>query len=87
MSDQKPELRKSVVLRQEDFGGLIFDKSLNRIHQINETAYNILFLCNGQNSMSEIIEMVSHNYSLDKETAKETVDNFIGIMKTKNILD
>lgn len=88
MGKQNPKLklRKEVFLRREDFGGLLFFLDTARIYRINKVAYRIIELCNGENTVEEIAQRISNEFTNIPAQFEEYIDTFIqGLIEEKMI--
>jgi hypothetical protein len=54
-----------------DDGCVIYDPEQDRIHFLNPTAVLILELCNGENSLEQIADLVKQAYGLPEAPAED----------------
>jgi len=59
-----PRYIADLDINPADDGFIIYQPEEDRVHFLNPTAVFILELCNGKNSMADIIEVVQHAYGL-----------------------
>ncbi len=68
-----PKLFSFVVVRREDFGGYIFNPYLLDPLPMNEIGIEVVELCNGSNTITEIINTLCKVFSLPFKVLKSTV--------------
>jgi len=65
--DQIPDLLSFIVTRKEYFGGYLFSPYQQEPITLNEIGFYIVELCNGNNTVSEIISLTADKFSLPTE--------------------
>jgi len=68
-----------------DDGFIIYQPEEDRVHFLNPTAVFILELCNGRNSMADIIEVIQHAYGL-ADAPVNVVQEAVTKMKVEGLL-
>jgi len=76
-------LRQGIKMREEDFGILVFNPINFHIFQINRSARQILELCDGQHSLSNIFSLVN---SINGEDLNKSINTFVRTMLSANIV-
>ncbi len=71
-------LRPGLVVREESFGGLVFDVHKMGMWVVNESAAMTLSLCGGGESREAIARTVGESYGC--EQARTDADAFLGSM-------
>jgi coenzyme PQQ biosynthesis protein PqqD len=59
---RRPVIRKKLRLHFENRGALVFVPEKNETYQLNEPATKILQLCNGKNTIHQIISMLADQF-------------------------
>lgn len=82
---KNPKLLDLIRMRKDLDGYLLYipgDKSL----LLNQVGYEILALCNGDNSMDSIINTISTRYGAEREIARKDVTTFLKTFERIKIL-
>lgn len=82
-----PVIRKKLRLHFENEGVLIFVPEKNETYQLNETAGQILQLCDGKNTVDQIISKLSKQYKLKINKIKLDVNEIIKKLIENKIID
>ena len=61
---RKPQVTDNLEINESTDGYVIYDPTRDKVHFLNHTAAIILELCNGDNSVEEIIELLSKAYNV-----------------------
>lgn len=72
-------------MREEDFGILIFDSETFRTLVINKSGGQILCLCNGFYSLSEILSSIEPNNEDVLNNTKRFLENLISVGIVKEV--
>lgn len=84
---QKPKTNNSKNIQLIDHEFIILDKNKEQIHQLNQTASFIFRNCNGENTIGDIISLLTAQYSLDDELATSDVINVIKELEKLELLE
>ena len=71
-------IMKTLILRKEYFGGLLFNRKTGKIYKLNDEGYYISKLFLKKNSQKEIYTKYSKNFSY---VAPEKIKYFLGYLK------
>lgn len=80
-------IRKTDLWRNEDGEVYILDGTGEEIHQLNETGTLIWELCNGSETVAEIVDSILERYEVDTETATKTTVEFLETMIEKGLIE
>jgi radical SAM protein with 4Fe4S-binding SPASM domain len=72
-----PSLFSFISYRKEKNGGFIFNPHLYNEKWTNNIEYNILQLLNGTKSVSDIVDIISHEFKIDNNCSKNMVHDCI----------
>jgi len=72
----KPKISEKVRMRKDLDGYLIYYPR-GHIYLVNEIGYEILSLCNGENTIDDISTFLSNKYKIDKSKAYNDVKKFL----------
>jgi hypothetical protein len=78
--DASLRLCEDLVLRAENFGGLMFHRKLGQIFVLNKVGYEALSRCNGKLKVSEIIGEISQGY---RKTSPEVISQGVTTFLTE----
>ena len=81
-----PILRPDVDLIETNAGAIINKARENKFMFITYTQFDILRLCTGENSLEDIINVISQKYEVPREQVKHDVQNFISFMHKSNVI-
>ena len=84
--NKKPKIAEDIIVRQEDFGGLAYNPRNITITEFNNIGLVILKMCNGKNSISQIIRQISDAWKKDEKEVKNDVINFIGNIESRGLI-
>ena len=80
--ESKPQFNGK--LRKEKWGGLYLIRETLTMEGINETSYDILKCCNGQNTVADIIRNITNEYLANPEVIfNEVLEYLIYLMLRK----
>lgn len=68
-----PKIYSFIVVRKEYFGGYLFNPYLFEPIKMNHLGMRIIEMCDGSRNMHEIINEVSHEFSMETEYIKKVV--------------
>lgn len=86
MYDIYMKLNSEYILKNALDSDILVNKNdSNFIIKLNNTSKDIIDFVNDGKNRDEIVELLIHKYSIDKETIKKDVDDFIKTMLEKNI--
>lgn len=63
--EDKLAIRSGIYFRPEDFGGLLFDRDSYYIYELNHIGTEIFNLLNGENSISDIVNLFQEKYDFN----------------------
>lgn len=82
-----PELCPHVVAREENFGGLIFNRINGQIFVVNAIGLRVLRACDGSRNVAAIVREVQARYRRTAgELVERTVADFISEMIRREFL-
>ncbi len=64
-------------IRKENWGGLFWSHNITRIDAINEVAYDLYKLCDGTNTVDQIIDKLLQEYDIDEEVLKKDITEYL----------
>ncbi len=85
ISTEKPKHVDGLDINPAEDGYIIYQPEQDRVHFVNATAVLILELCTGENSVEEIIRLVTEHYQLE-EAPDESVKEAVSKMKAEGLL-
>ena len=71
MATGTPKQFKDLKIFEADDGYIVYHRERDRVHFLNHTAVLILELCNGKNSVDEMVKMLKKGYGLDSSPEQE----------------
>ena len=80
-----PRRIEDFVINPADDGYIIYQPELDRLHFLNPIAVVILELCNGQNSLADIVGLVKEGFGLADEPL-EPIREAVAKMKDEGLL-
>ncbi|MCA6213592.1 PqqD family protein [Thermococcus bergensis] len=80
-----PILRPDVDLIETNAGAIINKARENKFMFVTYTQFDVLRLCTGENSLEDIVNLISQKYEVSKERVKHDVQNFISFMHKKGV--
>jgi hypothetical protein len=83
---ERPILKRTVRLREEEFGGLVYDRETSDIFEVNHIGYEILKLCTGELTVDEIALRIALKYGEDVEKVKSDVKSFLDSARERGLL-
>jgi hypothetical protein len=86
MSDKIPVRKSELWKRTSEEGGIVVDTVRAIEHTLNDTALRIFELCDGESSISDIAEMLTKEYEVDLETARNDVTRVAEKLEELNVL-
>jgi len=69
----KPQTIEGLEITESDEGYAIYDPTNEKVHFLNGTGIIILELCNGQNTVENIIELISKTFNLSLMPREEII--------------
>ncbi len=82
----KPKLYSGIILRKEADVGIVFNVIKNKQEFYNEIGIDILTLCNGENELSQIVDILEKSYEADREQIEKDLFEFIAEQNEKGII-
>jgi hypothetical protein len=82
---ENPKHIENLDISPAEDGYIIYQPEQDRVHFLNPTAVVILELCNGSNSVEEIVQLVKDFYQLE-DTPDEVVKEAMSKMKAEGLL-
>ncbi len=78
---EKFAVRKDILLKEREYGGLLVNPQLNEKTYLNQTAFCILSLFDGENALEDIVNQLSEEWHVSPDELacdiKEMVEDFI----------
>ena len=87
MTGKKPKLRDHIVVREEDFGAILFDPQRGRMHRVNKTGLFIVQRCDGERTVDEIVSELASSESVSKEKVAEDVGKFLSSLQERELIE
>lgn len=85
--NSKPKIKEHLRIREEEFGALIFDPVIGRMHKLNRDGYKILKYCNGDMTLEEIVKKVLDEEGGDAEEIETNLKEFFENMKSRGLME
>ena len=63
-------------IRKENWGGLFWSHDITRIDAINDVAYDLFELCDGKNTVEDIIKKLMEDYEIEEEELKADITEY-----------
>ena len=86
MVEKRPKIHPLVKCTVVNNEGVIVAQEDGELHIVNEVASFLLPLCNGDNSLSDLIRQVVENFDVDESTATEDITEFLKELEDKRII-
>lgn len=74
-----PVMRPSIILREEHFGGLLFNPSFPPETRLDPIRFKIATLCNGRHTLREIEDLIGNDLDHTREYINELVKSSINL--------
>jgi len=71
--DYKPRKSDSLLFRELEDGGAIYDPETEQLHTLNSTAAYIWVLCTGEFTVEDIIVQLAHDFDKKEVDIKDQV--------------
>lgn len=79
-------LRKDLIYREID--GVIFDTANGELHELNESANDIISAFTKTHNQNEVINILQNKYSQSStEEIKESIKELFSLFKNRGLLD
>tara|TARA_Y100000816_G_C26068590_1_gene561777 strand:+ start:1247 stop:1504 length:258 start_codon:yes stop_codon:yes gene_type:complete len=82
----KYKLQDDIIIESIDDKFILLNLNTGKFLEMNQTGYRIFKSIEMQLSYDEIVKKFLKVYSVDTETAKQDIDNFIQQLKEKSII-
>ncbi len=82
-----PKSKARLLFKELDDGGVIYDPEKEQCHSLNTSSAYIWSLCDGKNSISEIISQIKADFSQFKIDPEEAVNTAIQTFSNLNLLE
>ena len=80
------KLNRKFKLREDKKVSLIFDPKTELFYELNETAGFVLKLCDGKNSVEDIVEKAQKRFEGNKKEIESDVNELIAQFKDAKII-
>lgn len=64
-------------IRRESWGGLFWSHDITRIDAINDVAYELYELCDGTNTVAQIVDKLLEQYDIEEDILKKDVTEYL----------
>jgi hypothetical protein len=81
------KLKPNLAYRKIDFKTYIVDMPNSMLHSINETGSEIIDLLNKNYDIDTIAKKISKKHNVDENVVRQDVEEFILLLKEKDILE
>ncbi len=81
-----PKTAEGLEINQVADGYVVYQKSKDRVHYLNQTATVVLELCNGKNDADKIASLLRSAYGLAGDPAEE-VANCLAQLRREGLID
>lgn len=85
--DSHPRLARGVRLRHDEARGEWMLLAPERVVQANLIAVAVLQLCDGQKTLSEVVDTLAAQYKADRAVIEKDVTTLIADLATKRMVD
>lgn len=82
----KPAVRDGMKIREESWGAILCDEWLSVIYELNEDGYRMLLLCDGENTVEDIIKILSKEYTSSPEEVRPQVEKYLHFLQERKII-
>ena len=86
ITEIRPQHRSDVKIRDVEGELVVLDLEAKLVHQLNPTARHIWNQCDGQHSITEIIEQLCQTFDIDRITAEKDVKAIVRQLKEAGLL-
>jgi len=83
---KKIKIEKDIIIREENFGGLLFNRKKRELFELNKSGFFIINEINKNTPPEEIILKMVKKYNLPKSKAEKDFNFFIRLLKKENFL-
>ena len=84
---QRPRLAKRVRLQTDKITGKPVLLHQETVLLLNHTGYEVLRLCDGTQTMAEIIATLAKEYQLADSTLSQAVSQFVGTISQQGLIE
>lgn len=81
------KLSDNITLKSDKGNYMLFDNTSGDIFRLNEISYNILCLCDGQNSEMDIASKISDIFDAPAERISEDLSRLAGILLNEGFIE
>ena len=81
-----PRWLPDLSVRIIDGEAIIYDRQSGLIHQLNYTASIIWQQCDGQSTITDIVQKVAHEFDVESEVARQDVLTILGRLHQLRLL-
>lgn len=86
--DDKPIVLPGVIIRNENKNKfLVFNPFTRGLHFITEFSKEILDMCNGTTTITNVIEQIVSKYDIEYDEAKEQVIFFFNELESRRVIE
>lgn len=82
----KPALNSGIRLQVLEGEAVLLDRANERVHQLDSVGTQMLQLCDGQRSVSEIVALLLERYEVDERQLRHDTSTFLKRLRSLNIL-
>lgn len=84
---ERPRVKDKILFRREDFGGLAIDVEDGRVHELNKVGVRIFELCDGQNTVKDIIEKLATECNKDPDVIGNSISRFMRNLEDRDLIE
>lgn len=86
MMDKKPKSFDGLEVTESDDGYAVYDPNNEKVHFLNATGILILELCNGKNTINDIIGLIAKTFNLTDMPVEE-ITSYIDNLYSEGLLE
>ncbi len=82
-----PKGKKNLMFKELEDGGVIYEPEEEKCHSLNSTAAYIWSLCDGNHSITDILNMAKEDFITFKVNPKENINDIIKQFRELDLLE
>ena len=86
MGTGRLKLSENLSLRSDDGNYLFFDNTSGDVFKLNELSYEMISLCDGDNSEEDVIDKITANFDAPRETIAKDFNELADILLGRHYL-
>lgn len=78
---------EKIKWRKEFFGGLIYDKTTHKYHELNKSGFAVFEHLNGKTPLSELVQVIVSMFRVTEEQAAGEIARFLKALADLDLIE